>query len=112
MDGAIDVLVRYGYVVVFGWVFAEQIGRVILQVPDVQPGSLGWNRTATYVPDSAKPVDGSEYNPGAPEYANAHRTGPAGTESTSGNGASGDNRAPQGSNHPVPSENVPPPGGR
>src|SRR5881409_2069717 len=29
MDGAIDVLVRYGYVVVFGWVFAEQIGLPI-----------------------------------------------------------------------------------
>src|SRR3989449_3574887 len=33
MDGAIDVLVRYGYVVVFGWVFAEQIGLPIPAVP-------------------------------------------------------------------------------
>jgi len=33
MDGAIDVLVRYGYVVVFGWVFAEQIGLPIPAAP-------------------------------------------------------------------------------
>src|SRR6267143_1204752 len=33
MDGAIDVLVRYGYLVVFGWVFAEQIGLPIPAAP-------------------------------------------------------------------------------
>jgi len=33
MDDALDVLVRYGYVVVFGWVFAEQIGLPIPAVP-------------------------------------------------------------------------------
>jgi membrane protein DedA with SNARE-associated domain len=33
MDGAIDVLVRYGYAVVFGWVFAEQLGLPIPAVP-------------------------------------------------------------------------------
>jgi membrane protein DedA with SNARE-associated domain len=33
MTGAIDVLVRYGYAVVFGWVFAEQIGLPIPAVP-------------------------------------------------------------------------------
>ena len=33
MGDALDVLVRYGYVVVFGWVFAEQIGLPIPAVP-------------------------------------------------------------------------------
>jgi len=33
MDTAIDVLVRYGYAVVFGWVLAEQIGLPIPAVP-------------------------------------------------------------------------------
>lgn len=33
MDGAIDVLVRYGDAVVFGWVLAEQIGLPIPAVP-------------------------------------------------------------------------------
>jgi membrane protein DedA with SNARE-associated domain len=33
MDGAIDVLVRYGYAVVFGWVFLEQLGLPIPAVP-------------------------------------------------------------------------------
>ena len=33
MSGSIDVLVRYGYAVVFGWVLAEQIGLPIPAVP-------------------------------------------------------------------------------
>lgn len=33
MDSAIDVLVRHGHAVVFGWVFAEQIGLPIPAVP-------------------------------------------------------------------------------
>jgi membrane protein DedA with SNARE-associated domain len=33
MDAAIDVLIRYGYVVLFAWVFAEQIGLPIPAVP-------------------------------------------------------------------------------
>src|SRR3989441_6286609 len=33
MDGVIEILVRYGYVVVFGWVLAEQIGLPIPAVP-------------------------------------------------------------------------------
>lgn len=33
MDSAIDVLQRYGYVVVFAWVFAEQIGLPLPAVP-------------------------------------------------------------------------------
>ncbi len=33
MDSAIDVLVRHGYALVFGWVFAEQIGLPIPAVP-------------------------------------------------------------------------------
>jgi membrane protein DedA with SNARE-associated domain len=33
MGDALDVLVRYGYLVVFGWVFAEQIGLPIPAVP-------------------------------------------------------------------------------
>jgi membrane protein DedA with SNARE-associated domain len=33
MDAALDVLVRYGYAVVFGWVFTEQIGLPIPAVP-------------------------------------------------------------------------------
>jgi membrane protein DedA with SNARE-associated domain len=33
VDNALDVLVRYGYAVVFGWVFAEQIGLPIPAVP-------------------------------------------------------------------------------
>src|SRR5256885_5081962 len=32
-DGAMDFLVRYGYLVVFGWVFAEQIGLPIPAAP-------------------------------------------------------------------------------
>src|SRR3989449_245554 len=33
MDGVIDVLVRHGYLVVFGWVLAEQIGLPLPAVP-------------------------------------------------------------------------------
>jgi membrane protein DedA with SNARE-associated domain len=33
MDDLVDVLVRYGYLVVFGWVFAEQIGLPIPAMP-------------------------------------------------------------------------------
>src|SRR2546428_9889864 len=33
MDAVVDVLVQYGYVVVFGWVFAEQIGLPLPAVP-------------------------------------------------------------------------------
>src|SRR5215470_17629159 len=33
MDAIIDVLVRHGYVILFGWVFAEQIGLPIPAVP-------------------------------------------------------------------------------
>src|SRR5919198_5143442 len=33
MDGIVDVLVRHGYAVLFGWVFAEQIGLPIPAVP-------------------------------------------------------------------------------
>jgi membrane protein DedA with SNARE-associated domain len=33
MNGTIDILVRYGYAVVFGWVFAEQIGLPIPAMP-------------------------------------------------------------------------------
>src|SRR5438552_18599461 len=33
MDGVIDVLVRHGYAVVVGWVFAEQIGLPLPAVP-------------------------------------------------------------------------------
>jgi len=33
MDGIIDILVRHGYVILFGWVFAEQIGLPIPAVP-------------------------------------------------------------------------------
>src|SRR2546428_12026674 len=33
MDGVIEALVQYGYVVVFGWVLAEQIGLPIPAVP-------------------------------------------------------------------------------
>lgn len=33
MDGAVEVLVQYGYAVVFGWVLAEQIGLPIPAVP-------------------------------------------------------------------------------
>jgi membrane protein DedA with SNARE-associated domain len=33
MNGAADVLIRYGYAVVFGWVFAEQIGLPLPAVP-------------------------------------------------------------------------------
>jgi hypothetical protein len=47
--------------------------------PEVEPGSIAENRTATYVPDEDKPVDGSEYNPGGPEYAHQKPRGPAGS---------------------------------
>src|SRR5256886_15937826 len=33
MDGVIDVLVRHGYLVVFGWVLADQIGLPLPAVP-------------------------------------------------------------------------------
>src|SRR2546429_6645442 len=33
MNDLLDVLVRYGYLVVFGWVFAEQIGLPIPAMP-------------------------------------------------------------------------------
>jgi membrane protein DedA with SNARE-associated domain len=33
MDGIVDVLVRHGYLVVFGWVLAEQIGLPLPAVP-------------------------------------------------------------------------------
>jgi len=33
MDSVVEVLVQYGYLVVFGWVFAEQIGLPIPAVP-------------------------------------------------------------------------------
>jgi membrane protein DedA with SNARE-associated domain len=33
MDDAIDILVRHGYAVVFGWVFAEQLGVPLPAVP-------------------------------------------------------------------------------
>jgi hypothetical protein len=33
MNDLVDVLVRYGYLVVFGWVFAEQIGLPIPAMP-------------------------------------------------------------------------------
>jgi len=33
MDGAGDILLRHGYAVLFGWVFAEQIGLPIPAVP-------------------------------------------------------------------------------
>jgi membrane protein DedA with SNARE-associated domain len=33
MDGTLDVLVRHGYAILFGWVFAEQIGLPIPAVP-------------------------------------------------------------------------------
>jgi membrane protein DedA with SNARE-associated domain len=33
MDGVVEVLVQYGYVVVFGWVLAEQIGLPLPAVP-------------------------------------------------------------------------------
>src|SRR5437762_11932557 len=33
MDGIVDVLVRHGYLVVFGWVLAEQIGLPVPAVP-------------------------------------------------------------------------------
>jgi hypothetical protein len=33
MNDLVDVLVRYGYRVVFGWVFAEQIGLPIPAMP-------------------------------------------------------------------------------
>src|SRR5260370_23693416 len=33
MNDLVDVLVRYGYLVVFGWVFAEQIGLPIPAAP-------------------------------------------------------------------------------
>ena len=33
MDASIDVLVRHGYLILFGWVFAEQIGLPIPAVP-------------------------------------------------------------------------------
>src|SRR2546428_463966 len=50
MDGAIGVLVRYGYVVVFGSVLAEQIGLPIPAVPFLLAagglagafGAVGW----------------------------------------------------------------------
>src|SRR5437016_14015582 len=38
MDGVIDVLVRHGYLVVFGWVLAEQIGLPIPAVPFLLAG--------------------------------------------------------------------------
>ena len=37
MDNALDILVRYGYLVVFGSVLAEQIGIPIPAIP-VPPG--------------------------------------------------------------------------
>src|SRR2546430_3308210 len=33
MDGVIDVLVRHGYLVVFGWVLADQLGLPLPAVP-------------------------------------------------------------------------------
>jgi len=33
MNDLVDVLVRYGYLVVFGWVFADQIGLPIPAMP-------------------------------------------------------------------------------
>ena len=33
MNELVDVLVRYGYLVVFAWVFAEQIGLPIPAMP-------------------------------------------------------------------------------
>ena len=33
MNDLVDVLVRYGYLVVFGWVFAEQIGLPLPAMP-------------------------------------------------------------------------------
>src|SRR5213083_2881098 len=38
MDGIIDVLVRHGYLVVFGWVLAEQIGLPLPAVPFLLAG--------------------------------------------------------------------------
>jgi len=48
-------------------------------VPDVELGNIPENQAATYVPDSAKPVGGSEYNPGGPEYGRQQPRRPAGT---------------------------------
>src|SRR5437870_520839 len=48
MDGIIDVLVRHGYLVVFGWVLAEQIGLPLPAVPfllaagALAVAGLGW----------------------------------------------------------------------
>src|SRR6266852_7317531 len=54
MNDLVDILVRYGYVVVFGWVFAEQIGLPIPAMPVLLAAGamagtgpcLGWDRLA------------------------------------------------------------------
>src|SRR5438552_16859903 len=51
MDGVIDVLVRHGYLVLFGWVLAEQIGLPLPAVPFLlAAGALAGNGRLSLAP--------------------------------------------------------------
>jgi membrane protein DedA with SNARE-associated domain len=56
MDSGIDILARHGYAVLFGWMFAEQIGLPIPTVPVLlASGALAGNGRLGLVPALARP---------------------------------------------------------